>query len=262
MKILRAAFLFLLFSPGLLRAEGCYELRKGDSLLLVQPGLVWRELKPALREYDNLAAGGRKTITYFFGMQQCNDTLLFRAKEAGTFYFMACATRSEKTDSLALRVPPHTIVNLRAVQIVVRESDDYLGYLTELLRTPFIIPPMTIAGTGHQTDLRMGADCAELAIYGKRREGFDIPYGGPKGICKFLDTLQGKAEAGCILHFGAQVSVLYQDKGIPGAIDDDDLVIESYGSGAKIVPFRHCAFYGRPYRLFTWKTGLPRKEKK
>ena len=49
-------------------------------------------------------------------------------------------------------------------QLIKRDSDDYVGYLEELLTVPFVMPPRLLH-SGHQTDLRLGVDCAELAIY-------------------------------------------------------------------------------------------------
>ena len=70
---------------------------------------------------------------------------------------------------------------------------------------------------GHQTDLRVCVDCAELAIYGKRRQGFNIPYCGPRGINNYLEEISPDSIFnGCIVHFGDQVDVIYSDEGVKG----------------------------------------------
>lgn len=220
------------------------------------------------REYLNQKQDGifpekqvyRKRRTASFHEYYDDKEIVFHLKAAGTFYLAWGKDSTCLPDSICSPLPPS--VNrqdcFHCVQVVVRESDDYAGYLTELLHTPFILPPMRIRGL-HQTDVRAGADCAELAIYGKRREGYDIPYCGPKGISRYLDSLKGPVMRGAVLHFGGQVSVLYEDRGVEGLLDNDDLLIEAYGSETKIVRLADCAYAGRPLTLYRWKKELPRR---
>jgi hypothetical protein len=77
------------------------------------------------------------------------------------------------------------------LQVAVRAGDDYLGLLQELRGTPFLVFPEETE-FGNQADLRVGADCAALAIYGRRRLGFNVPYGGPRGIVKYLSPLDNR----------------------------------------------------------------------
>ena len=82
--------------------------------------------------------------------------------------------------------PLHQKYPFKIVQIVRRKDDTYTGYLTELLHTPFIIAPMVTEDGYHETDMRMGSDCAAFAIYGRRRQGYRVSYCGPRGIYKYL----------------------------------------------------------------------------
>ena len=118
-----------------------------------------------------------------------------------------------------------------ALQVIYRSDDSFLGYLSELMRSPFILyPKKTVCG--HQTDLLIGSDCAEFVIYGFRRLGVDIPYCGPRNIDQYLIPLSENDVIlpGDILHYGSQVAVYYEDKGIIGKIDGDDILLQSYGS--------------------------------
>ena len=169
---------------------------------------------------------------------------------------------------------------------MVRPDDTYLGYLSELLNTPFIIAPMFSNNGLHQTDLRIGSDCAALAIYGKRRQGVGIPYAGPRGILKYLSPLtptelqpvnynstevyvdqQGHTvkigdqglQPGDIIHFGEQVAVFYQDNGIKGILDKDDYLFESYGNSPHITTLAQSGFYHKAIRVFRWADSMDKK---
>ncbi|MCL2704371.1 MAG: hypothetical protein FWE91_12340 [Defluviitaleaceae bacterium] len=116
------------------------------------------------------------------------------------------------------------------LQIVYRGDDSYLGYLSELMHSPFIMYPKNTA-YGHQTDLLIGSDCAAFVIYGMRRMGLDIPYCGPQNIHKYLIPLSDDdtIKPGDILHYGSHLAVYYENKGMADSIDDDDILLQSYG---------------------------------
>jgi hypothetical protein len=137
----------------------------------------------------------------------------------------------------------------------------------------------------HETDARMGSDCAAFAIYGKRRQGFQVPYCGPLWIYRYLSAIVGSPlrpipfeqtevyvtpdnrpirvgpgglQAGDIVHFGEQVSVFYRDAGIIGLLDKDDLLFQCYGSQPTITTVKDCGFYHLPARVYKWKEDLKR----
>lgn len=130
-----------------------------------------------------------------------------------------------------------------------------------------------------QSDNRLGTDCAGLAVYGRRRQGFDCLYLGPQGITEYLipvgdgsylpdsDTETGifRNEYGCavsvgndglhpgdILHFGAQVSVFLEDREVYGVLDSQDLVIQSWFSEPHVCTIKNNGFFGLPVKLYHW----------
>jgi hypothetical protein len=145
-------------------------------------------------------------------------------------------------------------------QIVKKLHGGYLGYLEEMLNVPFVLPPRHLSGFGHQTDHRIAVDCAEMAIYGKRRQGYDIPYCGPLRIGKYLDRTDS-ITAGTVIHFGFQVSVVYEDCGIPGKLDGEDLLIHAYKDKAEIIALNKTDLRKAKYISFTWKQHLPEFDK-
>lgn len=235
---------------------------------------MWREIAPVLRPYDNIARH-LDPVEYRLKNPTPGDVFQkrFAAADAGTWYFTA-----SRFDERALKTAEPLMREYlgHVVQIVCRRDDSYLGYLSELLRTPFIMGPGVTRSGFHQTDQRVGSDCAEFAIYGQRRLGKAIPYGGPAGAKRYLREIAGglfqpdshgiyrnaKGEIvrtgpggirpGDILHFGQQVSVFYEDRGKPGCLDADDLCFQSWGNTPHIVTIRKCDFYQFPVRIMRW----------
>ncbi|MEL7341293.1 MAG: hypothetical protein AAGM67_12490, partial [Bacteroidota bacterium] len=143
--------------------------------------------------------------------------------------------------------------------IKVRRDDTYLGILEEMIGVPFVLGPMHISTKGHLTDLGLGVDCAELAIYGKRRQGHDIPYGGPRGIIRYLDPIPYDALfEGCLIHFHDQVSILYRDRPPLGKLNAADILIQSFEAHVRTVSWEASGFYEREFQAYTWEEHLPK----
>jgi hypothetical protein len=236
----------------------------------------WREITPALQDYDNIRHP-LAPVKYLTGTKIPGDVLSrrFTAAQAGTWYFTSTAEPSLPA-YLKTAEPLMREYEGRVIQVVCRKDDSCLGYLTELLRTPFIMGPMVTRSGFHQTDQRVGSDCAEFAIYGQRRLGNLIPYGGPTGAKHYLTEIadgpfwpdgngvyhnakgeivrtgRGGIQPGDILHFGQQVSVFYADRGTSGCLDGDDLCFQSWGKTPEIISIRHCGFYHLPLRGMRW----------
>lgn len=212
----------------------------------------WVKILPILQEYDNLKNGVKSVepITYnIVPIENAwNDSILIIDDiKPGTYYF----GNFDKISTTIISSKPIHLAYDNIIQLVVREDNSYLGFLTEQLNLPFIIPPKSLSNFGHQTDLNIGTDCAELAIYGKRRLGYDIPYVGPKGITKYLipvDTIS----SGTILHFGFQVSILYEDRGKKGELDEDDLLIHAFEDKVKIQPLGDTKLFWIPCKMYQW----------
>ena len=258
--------IFILFFPHLNNNSIQYTLNNGqrcsnhtifitinDELTLYNPNEVyWVFYKPLLKEYNNLINGADKLTEIVYrsepiSLQKTHEIKLKKMK-SGTYNLSILPQK--KTSEIISSKPIH-LNTVNIVQIVVREDNTYIGYLTELIGLPFILPPKTIGKFGHQTDLRMGTDCAELAIYGIRRMGYNIPYCGPKGILKYLKPTN-KLIKGTIIHFGYQVSVLYEDKGQKGILDGQDLIIHAYKDKVTIEQLENTELINKEFKLFQW----------
>jgi hypothetical protein len=60
----------------------------------------------------------------------------------------------------------------------------YPGRLSEIFNLPYVYGSALI-----DPDSRYGADCSNFIIYGRRREGGNIPYVNPQGLLPYLETL-------------------------------------------------------------------------
>lgn len=236
----------------------------------------WREIAPTLRSYDNI--GRPLTPVEYHAGREIPGTALrrrFTAAEAGTWYFTSTQKPSLPMYLQTAEPLMREYVG-RVVQVVCRKDDSYIGYLTELLRTPFIMGPMVTRSGFHQTDQRVGSDCAEFAIYGRRRLGKQILYGGPAGAKHYLTEIipgpfqpdrngiyrnrkgetvrigPGGIQPGDILHFGQQVSVFYASHGRTDRLNGDDLCFQSWGRTPQIVKIRDCGFYQLPLHVMKW----------
>lgn len=230
-------------------------------------------LLPVDAHYDNFRRKDQTLDSVYYRVIHVFDSLshIYPSKEvpdSGTFYL----TTSISYDSTFL-------LPFEAVQITIVQDSTYLGYLSELINTPFIHCPKREYGV-HQTEGRIGSDCAAFAIYGKRRMGYEIPYGGPHGIVDYLTpihsgyashisgdtaTLIGDSQGkpiiidsldgvwpGDIVHFGEQVSVFYRDVGVKGVLDAHDLLLQNYMRGPELVSIRECGFFHASLRLYKW----------
>ena len=270
---------------------------------LSQPSAIsWYEIQPKLQEYSNLWTRSntkernvhldpidyvKKALPEYANKECLDFTQGSKKNSLGTYYVMAGMTLEGKSldqinTSFSETSPLHQKYPFKIVQIVRRKDDTYTGYLTELLHTPFIIAPMVTEDGYHETDMRMGSDCAAFAIYGRRRQGYRVSYCGPRGIYKYLreigkgpllpkkaldteiyankDTQSVKVgvdgiERGDIVHFGDQVSVFYEDLGVNGLLDKDDLLFQCYKDAPHITSIANSGFYPKPIRIFKWKNG-------
>ena len=222
----------------------------GDSIEMIAAETGdWYQIKPVAKEYNNL---GSKVAPITYNCIKLNlypkQTLQFIADSSGTFtYFFSLESFNRFTSSYPLI---STLSNV--VQIVIRKDNSFIGYCTELLGLPFVLPPKNVLNFGHQTDHRIGVDCAELAIYGRRRMGHRVPYCGPRGILEYL-TESLDLKVGSIIHFGHQVSILYDDLGVLGELDGEDLLIHAFEDQVKIQPLGSTSLLRKPFRIFKWK---------
>lgn len=216
-------------------------------------------------------------------LDDTDESLCFTAEtspgipDLGTFY-IGIDLPSVLIDTIESIEPLHRLYPELIIQFAVRADDTYMGYLMELLNTPFIMAPRSTPLGNHQADDRLGSDCAAFATYGKRREGFDYKYLGPVGILDYLEPVydepfypygeisllyqsddgsyaevrEGLLQPGCILHFGEQVSVFYSDRGVKGLLDAEDLLIQSWFDGPHFCTVFENGFFGNYVMIYRW----------
>jgi hypothetical protein len=152
--------------------------------------------------------------------------------------------------------------------VVYRKDNSYIGYLYELYNTPYIYGSKRIKG-GHQSDLQVGSDCADLTIYAKRRQRGKkrFPYTYTGGLRKYaarywrislddqnyyLDKKgkrmsfgEGKTiRPGDLINFDAgHVGILIKDDG-DGFLDLDDFVMHTLVREPETVPIKDCRWGG------------------
>ncbi|MBI3184281.1 MAG: hypothetical protein HYZ28_19280 [Myxococcales bacterium] len=164
----------------------------------------------------------------------------------------------------------------RAVhRVTFRRDDSYLGYLTELFNTPYIFGSSGPPGR-NQTDLLIGSDCADLAIYGRRRMGRVAEYTSSFGIDRqapevaralgldargvALDATgsplrwnggKAKVTAGDLLHFPSSrhVAVLYEDREPFDVLDSGDLMLHTCWAPPTVQPIGDSSCASTPIRV-------------
>ena len=241
--------------PVVVRADAAREVVLTAPAELPEP-VRWFALDPIAADYSNARRCGRPPA------EGCHDPIRYRTRP------LPAQGRSLRVAELPELSAPgtHRVIAARAGEpggevgeealagaftLVVREDDSYVGYLTELLGVPFVYWPTRVAGAGHQTDARLGADCVATVIYGRRRMGCGVPYYVPAVLFRLAAPVppgpDGAPEvrAGDILHFGFQTAVLAEDRPPLGRLDDGDLVVHAYHGLVERVPFG-----ALPYRVY------------
>lgn len=241
-------------------------LRQGDTVPELRarhgtPTTRWLRIVPDHRLYSNagMAPPRRDLIAYRSFEIARGATFQPPTDSAGTRLYAWCSSSGPCAFDSAI----YESGNLRSVfpnsvsEVVIRGDDSYPGVLQELLGTPFVFLPLRVPG-GHQTDLRVGSDCAALAAYGRRRRGEAIPYRGPSGLLPYLVPVPpGQMRRGDILHYGAQVQVVFEDRGRKGFPDGEDLVIQSWHPYPRIVRQDSSGWQPHPFQVmrFSSDTG-------
>ncbi len=140
-------------------------------------------------------------------------------------------------------------------ELVLRRDNSYTGLLTELLGVPFVetLPPATDGIPA--PDARLATNCAGVAVYGRRRMGYSIPYLAPAGLYPYLRSLGRNEElrVGDIIHFGFQTAVLSVDRPPVGRLDPGDSVIHAFYAPVEEVRFGDLAYKKLPRRIYRWK---------
>ncbi len=166
----------------------------------------------------------------------------------------------------------------KVMRVVVRRDDSYLGYLTELNGSPFIFGSAGPDGR-NQTDRLLGADCADLAVYGRRRLGLGAKYTSTYHFDEQAPELtravalddghaadaKGRAIAfgekgvrvGDVLHFpgSRHVAVLWEDRPPLGVLDPGDLMFHTCWGPPTVEPIGEASCASLPWRVLRWPQG-------
>jgi len=131
------------------------------------------------------------------------------------------------------------------MRVSIRQDDSFLGYLTEMFGQPYIWASAGTANATHQSERLEGSDCADFVVYGARRMGVDLKYmwtgelptvtkrlgGGTRSDDGVYRDAKGKpvayTTAGDLVLFPRHVGVLVEDRGVPGVLDDQDVMMHT-----------------------------------
>ncbi len=229
----------------------------------------WFAIEPGARDYDNTPgclpvtpgctqpiAYSRKEIVSLRGRGEVSAVELDELLGLGTHWI---------TTTLSASVPSSAMSwdkgRPAGFEFVVRRDNGYTGYLTELLGVPFVYLPSLTPEGKHQTDLRLGADCVALVVYGQRRLGKKVPYMAPPALSRFTSLVAPTASGvvsvmkGDILDFGFQTAVISADRGRIGFLDDEDSIIHTYHGYAEEVVFSSLPYQRSPFKIRRWNSA-------
>jgi hypothetical protein len=131
------------------------------------------------------------------------------------------------------------------MRVSIRRDDTYLGFLTEMYNQPYIWASAGFSDATHQSERLEGSDCADFIVYGARRMGARISYtytgglpqvtrllaAGKRGTDGIYRDAKGQPIAftrpGDLLLFPRHVGALAVDRGTPGVLDDQDLMMHT-----------------------------------
>jgi hypothetical protein len=152
-------------------------------------------------------------------------------------------------------------------RISIRRDDTYLGFLTEMYNQPYIWASAGATDATHQSERLEGADCADFVVYGARRMGAKISYtytGGLPSVTRLLATgrrgddgvyrdAHGRPIAftrpGDLLLFPRHVGALAADRGTPGVLDDQDVIMHTLFDSPREQAIADTGYAGEPVEL-------------
>lgn len=164
-------------------------------------------------------------------------------------------------------------------RVSIRRDDTYLGFLTEMYNQPYIWASAGSSDATHQSERLEGSDCADFIVYGARRMGARIGYTYTGGLPKVTRLIAaGKRGAdgvyrdaqdhpiaftrpGDLLLFPRHVGALAADRGRPGVLDDQDLVMHTLFDSPKEQAIADCGYADQPLELRRFHTPLRARER-
>ena len=152
-------------------------------------------------------------------------------------------------------------------RVSIRRDDTYLGFLTEMYNQPYIWASAGVTDASHQSEHLEGSDCADFIIYGARRMGAKLSYtytgslpevtrllaAGKRGPDGAYRDGHGQPIAftrpGDLLLFPRHVGALAADRGTPGVLDDQDLMMHTLFDSPKEQAIADTGYAGDPVEL-------------
>jgi hypothetical protein len=164
----------------------------------------------------------------------------------------------------------------RVHRVSLRRDDGYLGMLDEMFGQPYIWASGGQPDARHQTERMEGADCADFVVYGMRRLGHRISYTWSEGLREHgrrlgAGTRRGDGvyvdaagvplpfpRPGDLLLFPRHVGALSQDRGVPGVLDQDDLMMHALFASPREEPIADSGYADKPVEIRRWTEQRPR----
>jgi len=237
---------------------GTFSYQSIDYALTALPGWAGRgsavaDVRPTLTP-DRAPAGGP-------GLGTMRFQLTVRAGERSVVSAGAEARRGRGSGGLEDSVH----------RVSLRRDDSYLGWLTELYGQPYIWASAGSNARTHQSERLEGSDCADFVTYGWRRLGHDVPYTWSEGLKQYTTRLGSGAaredgvyvdargrpipfpKAGDLILFTRHVGALTVDRGVPGVLDLDDLMMHALFQSPAEETIRISGYGGTPIEVLRWK---------
>jgi hypothetical protein len=156
-------------------------------------------------------------------------------------------------------------------KVTLRPDDSYLGYMAELAGLPYVFGSAAQGREAHQAERRVGVDCADLMIYGLRRMGFDEAYRSSRtlapvsrGVVPEVSARRGGVylaggapvpvgpggvRPGDWLVFEGHVGAFVADRGQPGVLDEQDLIMHIAWKELAVEPLVRSGYGAVPFEI-------------
>ena len=161
-------------------------------------------------------------------------------------------------------------------RVSVRTDDSYVGYLTEMYGQPYIWASAGLSEKSHQSERLEGSDCADFVVYGARRMGANIPYmwtgalptvtkllapGGTRGEDGVYRDARGTplpfTKIGDMVLFPRHVGALAEDRGSPGVLDHDDVMVHTLFDSPKRERIAESGYADNPVEVLRFRGLKP-----
>lgn len=156
-------------------------------------------------------------------------------------------------------------------RVSLRHDDSFLGMLEEMYGQPYIWASAGSTDRSHQSERLEGSDCADLMVYGARRLGLEVPYGYTGNLTRHARTLSRGALAadgvyrdarggalpfprvGDMILFPRHVGALAEDRGVPGVLDQDDVMVHTLFDSPKAQRIAESGYADNPVEILRWR---------